>query len=207
MKAEKTTYHHGDLRAALLAQALEIINEQGPQGLTIREVARRVGVSHTAPYRHFADKDELLVAVVEQGFALMQETMQASKAAADPAPLSQFAAAGTAYIEFALEYPAYYRVMYSGDLLFNAGQQALQHTSAATFRDLVADVETCQQLKLIRPGDPAQQALAILATVHGFVTLVNDGRVEALLGQSYDVAAIRDVVMAAIFQGIGITPE
>lgn len=206
MKAEKSSYHHGDLRAALLSTALEIIAEQGPQGLTIREVARRVGVSHTAPYRHFADKDEMLVAVVEQGFSLMRDTMQAGKAAAATDPISQFAAAGSAYIEFALQHPAYYRIMYSGNLLFNAGQEALQHTSADTFRELVEDVRTCQQLNLIRPGDPAQQALAILATVHGFVTLVNDGRVEALLGEEYSVDEMRDTVMAAIFQGVGIEP-
>ena len=86
-------------------------------------------------------KGALIVAVVERGFELMRGAMQTRKAAAPDDPLSQFAAAGTAYIEFALEYPAYYRVMYSGDLLFNAGQEALQHTSAATFQELVADVE------------------------------------------------------------------
>ncbi len=58
MATEKSSYHHGDLRSALLAAALDIITELGPQQLTIREVARRAGVSHTAPYRHFADKDE-----------------------------------------------------------------------------------------------------------------------------------------------------
>ena len=77
MQANKTTYHHGDLRSALLDAALTVINEAGSSQLTIREVARRAGVSHTAPYRHFADKDELIVAVVEQGFELLQQTMQA----------------------------------------------------------------------------------------------------------------------------------
>ena len=68
MTAAKEKYHHGDLRAALLEAALAVISEIGPQGLSIREVARRAGVSHAAPYRHFADRDELILAVVEQGF-------------------------------------------------------------------------------------------------------------------------------------------
>lgn len=203
MTPAKSSYHHGDLRTALLDAALAIINELGPQQLTIREVARRAGVSHTAPYRHFADKDELIVAVVEQGFELMRQTMADKKAAAPQDPINQFAASGMAYIDFALQYPAYYRVMYSGDLLSRTGQQTLQHTSSATFAELIEDMKTCQQLNILRPGDPAQQALAILSTVHGFVTLVNDNRVGALLGEDYQLEEIRDTVMAAILQGIG----
>ena len=94
-----------------------------------RKVARRAGVSHAAPYRHFADKDALIVAVVERGFDLMRDTMQAQKATAGDDPLSQFTASGMAYVEFALQYPAYYRVMFSGDLINSEGHVSLQHTS------------------------------------------------------------------------------
>ncbi len=203
MPTAKTKYHHGDLRTALLDAALEIITEDGAKALTIREVARRAGVSHTAPYRHFADKDELIVAVVEQGFGLMQETIDRSKADANQDPISQFAASGTAYIEFALKHPAYYRVMYSGDLLSSTGQQSLQHTSSATFKDMIEDMKICQELNILRPGDPAKQALAIISMVHGFVTLVNDNRVDALLGEVYELDDIRDTIMRAIFEGLG----
>jgi AcrR family transcriptional regulator len=206
MSAAKQKYHHGDLRTALLDSALEIIGELGPQGLTIREVARRAGVSHAAPYRHFTDKDELILGVVERGFALMQDTMQAEKEAAGEDPLSQFAASGMAYVNFALNHPAYYRVMFSGNLLSTTGNVSFQHTSRDALQDLVADVTQCQQLGIIKEGDPVTQALTILSTIHGFASLVNDNRIGHLIDNPYSLEDIRDTVLVAIFQGIGVTP-
>jgi len=161
----KEKYHHGNLRAALLEAALAVISEIGPRGLSIREMARRAGVAHAAPYRHFADRDELILAVVKQGFNLMQQTIQAEKAAAPDDPLNQFAASGQAYVNFALQHPAYHRVMFG--------------------------------------GDPVLQALAILSTIHGFVSLVNDNRIGHLLGNPYSLENVRDAVLVSIFDGLG----
>jgi hypothetical protein len=136
----------------------------------------------------------------------MQATLQEKKAAADKDPISQFAASGSAYIDFALGHPTYYRVMYSGDLLSTTGQQSLQHTSSETFKDMIEDMKTCQELNILRPGDPAKQALAIISTVHGFVTLVNDNRAGALLGDNYDIEEIKNSVLASIFEGLGANP-
>ena len=206
MSAVKQKYHHGDLRTALLDSALEIIGELGPQGLTIREVARRAGVSHAAPYRHFTDKNALILAVVERGFALMQETIDNEKEAAGDDPLAQFAASGMAYVNFALEHPAYYRVMFSGDLLSTTGDVSFQHTSQEALEELVSDVTRCQELKVIKPGDPVTQALTILSTIHGFVSLVNDNRLGHLINSPNSLGDIRDAVLVAIFQGIGTDP-
>ena len=204
--AAKEKYHHGDLRAALLDAALAVVNEVGPQGLSMREVARRAGVSHAAPYRHFADRDELILAVVEQGFNLMQQTMQAQKAAAPDDPLNQFAASGLAYVNFAFEHPAYYRVMFSGDLLSSTGHLSLRHTSREALQEMVANIEQCQRLGVVRAGDPVLQALAILSTIHGFVSLVNDNRIGHLLGNPYSLENVRDAVLVSIYEGLGATP-
>ncbi|MFT5580221.1 MAG: AcrR family transcriptional regulator [Paraglaciecola psychrophila] len=204
MTAKKDSYHHGDLRAALLAAALQVINVEGPRGLSMREVARRAQVSHAAPYRHFADKNDLIVAVVEQGFALLAQTIADSKTAAEDDPVSQFTALGAGYFDFALQYPAFYRVMYSGDLLSSSGQHSLRHTSESTFREMVADIKVCQQLQVVRSGDPAVQALLLMSTVHGFVTLVNDNRIDFLLEEGRDVQEIREAVLDAIVKGIGV---
>ncbi|MDG1943176.1 MAG: TetR/AcrR family transcriptional regulator [Halioglobus sp.] len=203
MTTAKEKYHHGDLRSALLEAALAVLNEIGPQGLTIREVARRAGVSHAAPYRHFTDKDELVLAVVEQGFELMQETMRAEKAAVPDDPLNQFAASGLAYVNFALEHPAHYRVMFSGDLLSSTGQVSLQHTSRAALQEMVSNITECQHLGVVREGDPVTQALTILSTIHGFVSLVNDNRIEHLIVKPSSLESIRDAVLTMIFEGLG----
>jgi AcrR family transcriptional regulator len=204
--AAKEKYHHGDLRAALLEAALAVLSEIGPQGLSIREVARRAGVSHAAPYRHFADRDELILAVVEQGFELMQQTMQAEKAAAPNDPLNQFAASGLAYVSFALAHPAHYRVMFSGDLLSSTGDLSLQHTSREALQEMVANIAQCQRLGVVRTGNAVTQALTILSTIHGFVSLVNDNRIGHLVDKPYSLASIRDAVLTSIFEGLAPSP-
>jgi AcrR family transcriptional regulator len=200
--ALKQAYHHGDLRTALLESALTIIEDTGPQGLTIREVARRAGVSHAAPYRHFEDKDDLILAVVEQGFELMYETMQQAKRDAGDDPLDQFAAGGMAYFDFAMEFPAYYRVMFSGDLISTSGQESLQHTSNSSFEQMMTDLRLCQELGVVRGGDPMLQAIAIVSTVHGFVSLANDNRISSLVAEKYTMAQLKEFVMTSIFEGL-----
>jgi len=207
LAAVKEKYHHGDLRSALLDAALAVLTEIGPQGLTIREVARRAGVSHAAPYRHFADRDELILAVVEQGFEKMQQTMQAEKATAPDDPVSQFAASGLAYVAFALQHPAYYRVMFSGDLLSTTGDLTLQHTSRQALQEMVSNIAECQQLGMVRKGDPVMQALTILSTIHGFVSLVNDNRIGHLVNKPFSLESIRDEVLRMIFEGLAVPPH
>ncbi len=205
MKKTQSPYHHGDLRSALIDAALDIINELGPQSLSIREVARRTGVSHSAPYRHFADRDALIVAVVERGFELMEETFDRLKAETSRDSTDQFVATGLAYVAFAFNHPAYYRVMFSGDLLVTS--QSLRHTSAAIFATLVSNIETCQQTGVVRSGDPKMMAIALWSTVHGFVTLANENRLTDLTGEEYSIDAIQDQVIGHIFMGIGIMDD
>jgi len=203
MPSQKPAYHHGDLREALIEAALAVIDELGPQALSIREVARRAGVSHAAPYRHFTDKDDLIVAVVERGFEMLDAVTGQARAAAGDDLLAQFAASGEAYLRFALEYPAYYRVMFSGDLLNSKGRDALRHTSKSSFSRMVDDLTMCQELGVVRRGDPKLQAVAIISTVHGFVCLANDNRLSDLHGETFEFEQLRDFVLNAIFEGLG----
>ena len=98
------TYHHGDLRAAVLSAAWKMVEKEGIAGLSLREAARRAGVSHNAPYRHFADRDALLQALVEEGFAQLHKALEDRTGRE----------LGEAYIAFALERPERFRLMFSG---------------------------------------------------------------------------------------------
>src|SRR5262250_3802720 len=100
-------YHHGHLEEVLLETAIQLIGEVGPAGFTLREVARRAGVSHNAPYRHFADGEELLAAVAAQGFRELTQAMRHA-ARQEPAALGRLKRAGVAYVEFALRRPEHF---------------------------------------------------------------------------------------------------
>ena len=200
---KKRSYHHGDLRTALIGSALDIIEELGPRKLTVREVAHRAGVSHAAPYRHFKDKNELINAVVERGFELLQETMARELNTAGDDALAAFAASGRAYLAFGLKYPGYYGVMFSGDLLDPDGSQTLQHTSHAAFEQMKTTLVDCQKLGILPKADPSLQAVWIVSTVHGYVSLVNENRLNALVGDNHSMSEVQNYIVSAIFQGLG----
>src|SRR6202140_2872056 len=110
MSASKATYHHGDLRAALVRAAIELLDERGETELSLRAVARRAGVSPAAPYRHYADREALVSAVAAVGYRELAGRL----AAAHPSPSSpaQLASVAVAYVEFALDRPALFRIMF-----------------------------------------------------------------------------------------------
>ena len=107
----RTAYHHGNLRQVLLEAAISLIGEVGPKAFTLREVARRAGVSHNAPYRHFQDRDELLAAVRTQGYRELTETML-NACGPRATALQRLKKAGLAYVAFALRRPEHFRAMF-----------------------------------------------------------------------------------------------
>ena len=108
------SYHHGDLRNALIQAGLELLAEGGAQELDLRKVARRAGVSHAAPYRHFADKQALIAAINEEGFHLLAERIQASLREVSDEPVEQLLGVALAYVRFAQGNPWLMREMFSG---------------------------------------------------------------------------------------------
>lgn len=109
----RRTYHHGNLRSAMLQKALELVDELGPEGVSLREVARRVGVNHRAAYRHFEDKRALTAAIAEQGYLALASALERSFAqSARRSARARVVALMDAYIAFALESPARYRIAF-----------------------------------------------------------------------------------------------
>src|SRR5271165_5831849 len=109
-------YHHGDLRRALLHAAEDVLATEGLNGLTLREVARKAGVSHNAPYNHFADKAALIAAVVEDAFKLFGHSLRQAYDETPGTPLDKVMALGSAYVRFAVDHPPLFRIMFRPEL-------------------------------------------------------------------------------------------
>jgi AcrR family transcriptional regulator len=184
-KAAPRPYHHGDLRQALIDAALEILSTGGEEPLTLREIARRAGVTHAAPYRHFADKQALLAAVAEDGFRGMHARMVEHMAPHPRGSLARLGACGVGYVTYAVDNPTHFRVMFGPGLLSartsgSADYPGLAEAGGATFEALMTSVVEGQERGTIRPGDPQEIALASWSLVHGLAMLLVDGQLGLL---------------------------
>lgn len=167
---ERRPYHHGNLREALLEAAELILEEEGLAGLSLRAVARRAGVSRTAPYRHFDDKDDLLSAVAARGFRLLARSLeQASDGTAEPSDHMRGMARG--YVRFASRHRALFRLMFGTGRPQVAGSEELSEEGARAYA-VIADAMAARTGAAPRARDAT---LAAWSLVHGLAMLVNEG--------------------------------
>ncbi|HEX6099731.1 MAG TPA: TetR/AcrR family transcriptional regulator [Thermoanaerobaculia bacterium] len=192
------TYHHGDLRAALIRGAVELIREAGAEGLTLREVARRADVSHTAPYRHFRDKEDLTAAIAEEGFAILARDMQRANGA-QGTPRERLLLGGRAYVAFALKRPEHFKVMFATDLDEKRHPDARKAADTA-FAGLVALVTACQEAGQLRAGPTRSLARIAWAQVHGIASLAI-GRQFVFKTQA-EVLAFTEEALGAFLDGL-----
>lgn len=178
MPREKTkkAYHHGNLRPALIQAALQIVEKQGVEALTLREVARLAGISHAAPYRHFRDKNELLAAVAEQGFREINAEMK--RALRAKSALLSFQSLGLRYVLFATQNPASFRVMYARELEDKSLYPCLLEASRETFNLMRSAIQRCQKEGSIAGFEADEIAWAAWSIVHGLAGLINDGQLK-----------------------------
>ncbi|OBF66401.1 TetR family transcriptional regulator [Mycobacterium sp. 852002-51971_SCH5477799-a] len=176
--SRRQTYHHGDLKRALTSAALALVAEKGPKGFTLTEAARRAGVSAAAPYRHFADKAELLAAVAEQGF---QELHVALGAAAERVsdPRERVVELGRAYVQWAIAHPDHYQVMFGAESL-KAEQPGMAVAGEQAFGDLLDAIVTCQEAGIVEGQNPREVAAPLWSLVHGIASLAIGGQLAAV---------------------------
>jgi AcrR family transcriptional regulator len=198
--SRKKSYHHGDLRRALLDAALAIVDKSGAQALTLREVARKVGVTPGAPYHHFADKEAIIAAVAEEGFVELLAAMVAARDAAEPA--GRLAAMGKSYVRFAVAHPAHFRVMF-GKMVDVPLYPALHEAADRAFATLVESIVTAQAAGLIRPGDPMELSMLAWSTVHGLSMLWIEGAVNGPHCESMTIDGLAEAAVAMLVRGIG----
>lgn len=171
----RSTYHHGNLRQALVDATTRLIEEQGPQAFTLAEAARLAGVSAAAPYRHFSGKDDLLEEVAAQGFVEFSERLEAAFNDGQPSALSAFLRMGQAYLGFAAERRGFYIAMFESGLSI-AGNPALAQASDRAQSVLLRGAEALfQRLPADRRPPAAMVANHIWAMSHGVVELFGRG--------------------------------
>jgi AcrR family transcriptional regulator len=207
-RSRKRAYHHGDLRRALLDEALALAAERGPSALNLREAARRAGVTEAAPYRHFRSKEALVAALAEEGFAALLERVRAALRRAPAAPAARLSALGVAYLRFALERPAHFRVMFGRDLARSHGFRGVGQLAQACFAELMGEVSRAQRSGRIAGRDPRPAALALWSALHGLASLQADGLLERQgLARGRGADALARGVVASLWSGLARREE
>jgi AcrR family transcriptional regulator len=198
MSPPRRPYHHGDLRRTLLDASLELMEAEGLGALSLREVARRAGVTHQAPYHHFADKGALVAAIVAEGFGLLRDEMLRQRARAGPGAAARLAAIGVGYVGFALQHPAHFRVMFRPELTATVTSPEHREVTTEAYRLLEESVAACVDEGLASRSD--QQALVLLSwsLVHGLAALWLDGP----LASSPDSAPVEPRALAQAVLGL-----
>ena len=187
----RRSYHHGNLRRALLDEALATIRADGVDGVTLREIGARLGVSRTALYRHFADKRALLTAVATEGFRTLREQLVTAWEAGGRGDAA-FRSMGAAYVRFAVANPAHYRVMFGGFVDPEVQDPGLAAEADGAFQALVDALATLQHDAVVRDDDTVLMARHVWALVHGVAMLGIDGQlcepgaVDELLGYAFE---------------------
>jgi AcrR family transcriptional regulator len=168
-------YHHGDLRRVVIETAQDMLREDKGWQFTLREVARRAGVSHAAPYKHFPDKSALLAELATLGFNQLKGQIAAAIAQPSGSARAEFMSAARAYIFFGTANPSLYRLMFSADVDRTAFP-TLDEAGAGAFAELLGVLERGRQSGAFRAQPARSQAAASWALVHGFTMLAIDGQ-------------------------------
>jgi AcrR family transcriptional regulator len=172
-------YHHGDLRRALLQGAIELLAEGGPSNLTMRGAAQRAGVSPAAPYRHFTDKRAMLAAVAEEGFLSLERACVAAVSGHDTDAVEAFWRRGVAYVTFAVENPAHYRVMFGPEIPDKRAYEGLLVAAMAAFEALRNSLRACVSAGYFAEDQIELRAMRAWSLVHGLASLFIDGQFNA----------------------------
>jgi AcrR family transcriptional regulator len=194
------TYHHGDLRQSLIDGAIELLAEKDVSSFSLREVARRVGVSHTSPYRHFEDKEALLAAVAEEGFLELTELMRIASDRSSSDSLEKLEAIGVAYVKFGVDRPTHYRVMFGSRKEQQTEYPSLAKAANIAFSILEGAIARGQIKGAIRSGYTQQLAWVAWSLVHGLVMLLINGQLPIF--KSEDVEMLASLVTRTLVEGL-----
>jgi AcrR family transcriptional regulator len=198
-KVNSDTYHHGDLRAALVSAGIELLEAGDFNAVTVRAVARKVGVSHAAPARHFPTAVSFSAAIATVGYQRLADALDTGAAGRDP--LDGFREMGRAYVRFAVMHPQWYRAIFHPSLADKRDHVELRNASADAFDRLRTGINRAIEAGSVRHDSVDVLALTVWSTVHGLATLLIDDQVRSK-GYLEPDEQIVDSVLTALFLGL-----
>lgn len=170
-------YHHGDLKNALIKAGVEILAKEGVGGLSLRKVAQRAGVSHSAPYAHFPDKQSLIAAISTEGFNQLYAELGAAISPHSKSPKKQLLEGSQAYVRFALKNSDTFKIMFSGVLEKEKDYPSFVEISSKTFKLVVEVVQACQNAGVLPTAPANLMAVSVWGQIHGIVSLALEGQI------------------------------
>lgn len=191
-------YHHGDLKNALIQAGIDILSKEGLAGLSLRKVALRANVSHSAPYAHFSDKQALIAAISTEGFNQLHAELSAAIGESANDPEQKLFAAARAFVTFALTSKDAFKIMFSGVIEKEKDYPAFVEASQRTFRLVVDVVIDCQRSGLLPPGQPELIAVSIWGQIHGVVSLALEGQIPHAVRDEENVQGIVDFALGQL---------
>ena len=190
-----TAYHHGDLKNALIKAGVEILASEGLGGLSLRKVAKQAGVSHAAPYSHFSDKQALIAAISTEGFKQLYIQIETVIETHRADPETLLIETAWAYVQFALNEPDRFKLMFSSVLEKEKEYAEFVEISQENFSQLMKIVETCQQAGILKSGASDVVAVSVWSTVHGFTSLLLEGQISHTV---LEKASLKDLLILII---------
>jgi len=192
-------YHHGDLKNALIKAGIEILSKEGIDALSLRKVAKRAGVSHTAPYAHFVDKQALIAAIAAEGYKKLYEKLFAAQTSQKDS-LARLMAAAHAYLQFALDQPDHFRITFSGVVEAEQNYPDYVEQSKRCFALVVTVIEECQARGLFARGDTKLVAVSTWSFIHGFVHLLLANQLPSALTSQFPIHDLLDLHLRQVLQ-------
>jgi AcrR family transcriptional regulator len=193
----QNTYHHGDLKNALIEAGIDILTKEGVSALSLRKVARKAGVSHAAPYAHFADKQALVAAISTSGHEKIYKRIVGILEQYPDDPLRQLVETAWAYARFGFEEPDHFRITFSGVVERERDYPSLVEMAAKNFELVRTLVMRCQEAGILNPGEPDLVVVGAWGLVHGLVSLVQQGQVSHSVLARY---SLREVLIFTLNQ-------
>ena len=202
-----TSYHHGNLREALIDAAVQLVEEGGPENVSVREVAKRAGVSPGAPFRHFSSKTALMTAVAEQAMSRFRaEITNAVDNVATDDPIERFAAVGVAYLRWAIRNSTHFQIISTRSLIDWDSSESLRRDNEAVRVLMEGAMVEAQRRSMLRSNDIADTQIAGRALVYGFARMNIDGHFPRWGVAGSEAEQTAEAILDLFIEGIARRP-